>query len=346
MDQTLIQLSLSTQGFRGSWKMQKKIISVILFFLVFLISFQFANDLLFTKTELNAAKDLILEKENSIDVLFLGTSHVYCGVNPLEIWNQTGIPSFNVVSNRQPIWSSYGLLKEALKHQKPKAVFFDVLGATDYVEGLIDSDRGINATHLAFDPVPLSISKILDILQIDEISNKQEMIFPIIYNHKRLLDNSLNSFDFSYVFKKQRNIDKGFVLSVKTEPVEKPPVYPDGMIPMTPVAEKYLVKIIELCKKENIPLVLFKTPSSALENFLMQLTGIAEVGAEYDVPFLDFNRLYDETGLDFKTDFIDGGHLNVHGAKKISDYLGKYLQENFELADKRDDPDYAEWNFD
>ncbi|MHC1772499.1 MAG: hypothetical protein AB9907_12370 [Flexilinea sp.] len=326
--------------------MQKKIISVILFFLVFLISFQFVNDLLFTKTELNAAKDLILEKENSIDVLFLGTSHVYCGVNPLEIWNQTGIPSFNVVSNRQPIWSSYGLLKEALKHQKPKAVFFDVLGATDYVEGLIDSDRGINATHLAFDPVPLSISKILDILQIDEISNKQEMIFPIIYNHKRLFDNSLNSFDFSYVFKKQRNIDKGFVLSVKTEPVEKPPVYPDGMIPMTPVAEKYLVKIIELCKKENIPLVLFKTPSSALENFLMQLTGIAEVGAEYDVPFLDFNRLYDETGLDFKTDFIDGGHLNVHGAKKISDYLGKYLQENFDLADKRDDPDYTEWNFD
>ena len=326
--------------------MTKKLVSAILFSVLLYYSFQMVNDMLFIKTEANAAKDLVLEPKNSIDVFFLGTSHVYCGVNPLEIWKQTGIASFSLVTNRQPIWASYLLLKHSLKHQKPAVVFFDVLGATDYIEGLMESDRGIHATHLAMDPIPLSFSKIVDVLQIDEIKNKQEMLFPVIYHHRRLLENELNFNDLLYPFSRNRNIQKGYVLSFKTEPQERSAPHPTQSIHLHPTAEKYLKKIIELCREENIPLILFKTPAPSSDNLLMQLNGIGELAAKFDIPWIDFNRLVDQIHLDYSTDFVDGGHLNVFGAKKVSAYFSQYLQENFSLKDRREDPKYAFWNDD
>lgn len=326
--------------------MMKKIVSAILFSVLLYYSFQMVNEMLFIKTEVNAAKDLVLEPKKTIDVFFLGTSHVYCGVNPLEIWKQSGITSFDLVTNRQPIWASYSILKQSLKQQKPAVIFFEVLGATDYVEGLIESDRGNHATHLAMDPIPLSFSKIMDVLRIDEIKKKQEMLFPVIYHHRRLVENELNSTDLLYPFTRNRNIQKGYVLSLKTEPQERSGPYPTQSIPLHPTAEKYLIKIIELCREEKIPLVLFKTPAPSSENLLMQLNGIAELADKFDIPWIDFNRLVDQIHLDYSTDFVDGGHLNVFGAKKVSAYLSQYLQEHFHLEDRRKDPKYASWNVD
>ena len=51
--------------------------------------------------------------------------------------------------------------------------------------------------------------------------------------------------------------------------------------------------------------------------------------------FIDLCKNYKEVGLDGKTDFSDTGHLNSSGAKKVSDYIGEYLSENYDLTDFR-----------
>lgn len=65
-----------------------------------------------------------------------------------------------------------------------------------------------------------------------------------------------------------------------------------------------------------------------------------------NVPYVDLNRIdiLDEIGFDGATDFYDKGHVNVDGAMKMSDYVGKCLQENFGLEDKRNLPGYEEWD--
>ena len=40
----------------------------------------------------------------------------------------------------------------------------------------------------------------------------------------------------------------------------------------------------------------------------------------------------------------EGTHLNYWGAEKVSLFLGKYLQEKYNLKDKRKDPEYQSWN--
>ena len=42
-------------------------------------------------------------------------------------------------------------------------------------------------------------------------------------------------------------------------------------------------------------------------------------------------------------DTYDAGlHLNLSGAEKLAVYFGRYLKENYDLKDHREDPEYVE----
>lgn len=49
----------------------------------------------------------------------------------------------------------------------------------------------------------------------------------------------------------------------------------------------------------------------------------AEIAEENGVTFISYNELFDEIGIDFKTDFYDRAHLNWRGADKFSRYFAK-----------------------
>ena len=67
--------------------------------------------------------------------------------------------------------------------------------------------------------------------------------------------------------------------------------------------------------------------------------------SEYNVKYLDLNN--DSYGLDWITDTEAGrSHLNVFGAKKVTNEITKYLKNNYELEDKRENPNYESWNED
>jgi len=63
--------------------------------------------------------------EDSVDVLFLGTSHVQYGINPMEIYREQQIVSYNLSTSGQKLATSYYMLEEAVKTQHPKAVLLD-----------------------------------------------------------------------------------------------------------------------------------------------------------------------------------------------------------------------------
>ena len=51
--------------------------------------------------------------------------------------------------------------------------------------------------------------------------------------------------------------------------------------------------------------------------------------------------------VDWDTDLVDpNAHLNAYGAYKVSLFLGEWLKRVYGFTDKREDPDYANWNED
>ena len=95
--------------------MVKKILSFICFLAVILALFHAANVVLFEKQHFGTAKNIAWEDPETVDVFFVGASHIFFGVNPMEIWNETGISAYNLTTHQQPLWSSKLLLQHALK---------------------------------------------------------------------------------------------------------------------------------------------------------------------------------------------------------------------------------------
>ena len=108
-------------------------------------------------------------------------------------------------------------------------------------------------------------------------------------------------------------------------------------------ARIYMEKITELCRKNDISLVLMSAPSPKNYNYRKH-NALQEYADAQGLPYIDLNLKTKEIGIDWKQDSYDkGDHLNVYGAQKVTAYMGKYLKENYDLLDHRGDPKYADW---
>ena len=61
-------------------------------------------------------------KKDTVDVLFLGSSHTYASFCPQVLYDEYGITSYNMGMGNQNLILSYYWLKEALRTQSPSAV--------------------------------------------------------------------------------------------------------------------------------------------------------------------------------------------------------------------------------
>ena len=70
----------------------KRIISYILFFTILIASLSAADRLLSKSSEhgIKQARAIYSQEENTIDILFVGSSHVHCGVNTALLWEKYG----------------------------------------------------------------------------------------------------------------------------------------------------------------------------------------------------------------------------------------------------------------
>lgn len=106
----------------------------------------------------------------------------------------------------------------------------------------------------------------------------------------------------------------------------------------------YIKKIIDLCQKKNIKIIMTELPSPAWS--LAKNISVTELANKYNIKFIDFNLMNKEIELNWNDDTYDkGGHLNVYGAEKVSNYMGRVLSEEYNLPDHRNDKEIAdEWN--
>ncbi len=323
--------------------MKKKIICTILFAAILVGLYHFTTVLLYEKQHFGTAKNIAYEEPGQIDVFFVGASHIFYGINPSVIWDEAGISGYNLTTHQQPLWASKLLLQHALKNQRPKLIVLDVIMATNFARPVLKTEQGTNMTHLALDPVPLSLEKIKGVMDTDMITDKGEILFPIMMSHSRLQQGALTWEDFHFFTGDRTHPMKGYNFTTNILPYERPEQVWDSTHELPPDLEEVLRDFIAYCRDNNLPLLLIKTPMVERQETYKQLNYIAGIADEYGVPFIDFNHLYDELGLDFSADFADSGHLNVNGARKVSLYLADYLTERYDLADHRGDDAYASW---
>ena len=159
--------------------------------------------------------------KNSVDVLFLGSSHAMCTFNPQIIYDTYGITSYNLASEQQSLVVSYYWLREALKYQTPKVVVLDTymlykFGANYVYNDMNCSEGSVRKAMDGMRPSPLKWEAARTIAQIDPTQSALSYLFLNIRYHARW--NNLNEDDFTESSMIEHGGVKGFTTTGGTAP--------------------------------------------------------------------------------------------------------------------------------
>ena len=267
---------------------------------------------------------------DKLDVICFGSSHMYDGLNPVQLYKEHGIASYIVAVGGQAPWQTYYYIKQACKYQKPKVVICDmyIFGTYQGHNAFDDSQTVRNLLNC-----PFSLDKLLAVTA-SEADSKLSIILNFPYSH----DDEFKGFSLNKIYGKE-NALMGYEFKKDIEPatVGDDVENVNTVRPIDVKNEKYLGKIINYCKNNQIELVLTNTPWAGItENVEEYFNYIAAFAAESDVTFIDGCKLYKEMGIDYNRDCSEaGGHLNYYGVSKYTSWFGKNVLANYGLPDRR-----------
>lgn len=344
--------------------MKRKIIRTIeslVFIILFIISFDklsFITKVYGIREDdvRNLAFSYVLPK-NSVDVVFLGDSHVFTTYINEDIFNETGIRSTTVASSMGSIVNCYWELKEFFSRQKN--VKYVVMDIQTFRNTLCDSEFKEKPLSIvsSFPNMPeLSIYKwacYFDIKVNKYGASEKINLFDVIglLQYRDDLDRNYNANNlFNLLFnpsKEYKNIGYIPLGASNTMSMSNKKIMNEGMYIdfFQTIEYDYLEKIKKLCDKHNCKLIFTNTPY--FENDEIEDRGIKPQMISWckknNIQYLDYYDNKDEIGLDLDTDFMDCNHFNYNGAVKTTKYFSQYLVKIDYFVGRRNDKKVIPW---
>ena len=270
------------------------------------------------------------EEKNSLDFVFVGSSQMFTSVVPAVLWEEYGITSYDFGANEQPMYLSYYYIKEALKYQDPKAVVLEV----SYCNAPEYTHEGVH--HINLDDLRMGQVKLEAIFDIIPEGERWPYIFELAKYHDTWT--TMDKASFQYIGADKHNPYKGYTPSL--DGFADGGEFNEEIAKVTEKAElaelsvKYMEKIIALCKEKNVDLLFLKTPNDHIQN-QPEYNAVADIAADHDIPYLDLNR-------EMKGQL----HNHVFHAETITKRIGEWLTSLYEVEDKRENPEFAQWHED
>ncbi len=258
-------------------------------------------------------KELENEKDNSIDLVFIGDSEAYSAYNPLQMYDEYGFTSYVCGTSAQRLCDSYVILREVFKRQSPKVVAVETNSLFRF--GGLSDESG------------------------DKVLNFVSKYIPAIKYHTRL-----KVYITGGPVKNDGNM-KGFIYRTQVVPytggewMKRSEASDD----IHPCNLEYLKKMYDLAEENGAKLIFISTPSPVCQTYERH-NAVSALARELGTDYIDMNLNVEELGLDWQKDTRDAGnHLNYYGAKKVSSYIGNILSRLYELPDHREDGSYQSW---
>ena len=329
----------------------KRIISCIILICILFCSITRVSRFLQLKESDNRYSSFFVEKQ-PIDVLFLGSSHVRHGFYPMELWADYGISSYNLAANGSTLPVSYWTLVNALDYKKPEVVVLDVF---DMWPGRVCSESW-GQVHAQFDAFPLSIHKfqmILDLFNDEDMTDgngvniyekRWELLFDLGEYHTRWTELTEDDFDDNSQVVLNSEIWKGPTPLIAVVDRDEH-IYSENIkgLKYDDLSKEYLKKTIDLCKKEEIKLILINTGYDCSDESKLFADSVDQIAKDNEIEYIDFTK---EDIIDFNTDLYSTGHnthVNSSGAQKFTQYIGEKLLVGYNLTDHREDSLYQKW---
>ena len=302
-------------------------------------------------------KAFYAEPENTIDVLYLGTSasNRYF-VNPLA-YEKEGMTCFTLATMGMPMFFVPDLIDEAAKTQDPKLYIIELRWVQKTKDTIMDAHIRRVTDNLKYSAVKKhAIDTAFEQMDgskgmLGDISDKKiDYYIPILKYHGRLEQGQMTPGDFKLTSTKNRT--KGYIMSNNTtrQVTQFPSRNPSGREPLSDIAEAALTATLDKCdelveqKGKQVFFVLSPFCCRQDQKKIFNTAIDMVRGRGYTV--LDFNtpEMYDELELDFSRDFYNSKHVNYRGAEKYTEYLADYIGSHYDLVDHRGQAGYESWD--
>ena len=295
-------------------------------------------------------------KNGTIDVIYLGPSGIYSGISPISIYKKYGFTGFDISIGASSLDLNYFQINN-LKVNKKQNIKILMLDSNKYFANILEQKNKNEIIHRNLDFYHLNKSKI-DFVNEQKynfnLADKTSYIIPFFSYHDMWNKPINRYFDFARL-KSTKTFEDGLICAGAAENCKVKKVSNQNYMQIIP-DEKYdnyrnnnyndFLKIKRYCDNNNIKLILITTPDPSAWN-KNKHDIISKLANDNNLEYLDFNTMYDVTKIDMNTDFFDGfAHLNINGQTKLSNYIGQYLKDNYNLEDHRGNPKYKQWDED
>lgn len=282
------------------------------------------------------------QERNTVDVLVLGTSLAYSGVNTSLLWRDYGLAVYDLCGAEMPYWAIYYYLEEALKTQTPGLILLDAKPSI-YALPYSRKERVILSTYGIMSPA----NRIGAIIASSHPDNVPGFVLGFPRVHNRFSEVTAEDFQVPTTNGGRGPTWKGFMETTGTDWFPVPEIKKEDEVKALQEKQQYYYeKILQTAKDHGIQLVLvgFPTPDYAYD--YPYYRAAAEIAAEYGFSFWNFNEPGELEGLDYEIHFADWQHLNTEGNQIFSTQLGQRIQETFGLPDRRGEAKWASWQED
>lgn len=265
------------------------------------------------------------EPENSVDVLYLGTSVAYSNMIPAVIYRESGLTSFSMAGPVQTMAESYYYLRQALRTQHPSLVMLDISGL------LLCNDPNYDFTNISY--MPAGLNKLRCAIATAPASDLFRYVFPLYVYHSRWNEVSWSEIKEN-LSPAKTDPNAGWTMLTKVTPfVEYEPRLETYTEESFRTGSAYLRKIVEYCSNENVGLLLCMSPRCSTMR-PETAEKLSDLLSSLDAEYVDFDTLRQEIGVDDSADFYDSSHLNVYGAEKFSCYLASWFTDRLGLTSR------------
>lgn len=324
----------------------KTAIQVIAFIGIFLILLVAVSYMVRTNGEVkDRFSGFYAEKNNTLDIVMIGSSPVFPYYASPKLWGETGIAMYPLASNMQRPAAMKYLVEEAEKSQSPELYIFEMRMYTIADENLRSNmayTRGVT------DNMTYSLHRLQTVKALvpeEEVESMLPYYMDIMKYHTNWRMLALPS-EWGNMFYHKKSPYKGYTFRDEVGPQPMPDcVDAEGVQPVPEEQEAYLRELLTMLNDMEQDALFIVSPYGVSAEEQQMFHYIEEIVEAYGYPFLNMNEHYEDIGIVFEEDYADyGSHTNAVGAEKCTDFLEQYLLEHYTFTDKRGNSAYASWD--
>lgn len=267
--------------------------------------------------------------ENSFEVIGYGSSHMWKGVNAMEMYESYGVGAYNYGANWQALNTTLLFMQDSFKTQSPKVVLIECFK----VDAIL-KDSDVTGEIYYTRALPESREKFEFLKQCfgDDKERWLSYYMPLCGFHNNWSNLTSESFMWN-----SSTTDYAKTMGSELWDLYGYAAFPDSnTLPQWELPAEsieILDQMVSLCKENDAEIIFFTIPHQGQYVYNDAMTRYAEAN---DCVYLNMFESELINQMDLRgEDYYDLGHTNRIGATKVANYLASYIVENYDVTDMR-----------